>query len=92
MFDENAHKKAIAEFITYLRTISSQKELAFFSDCSREYMRDLEKGKSIPTIRLLCNYIEAAHMDIKEGLCLYVDMLYGESKIVEAEKKNKQNP
>lgn len=85
MFSEDAHKKAVIELMTYLRSISSQKNIAFFSDTSREYLRQLEKGNNIPTIRNLCGIIEAAGMELKEGLNLYVDMLRGEQKVSDSD-------
>ena len=42
MFDDEDHKRAIKDFIAYLRTITTQKNLAFFSDVSREYVKYLE--------------------------------------------------
>lgn len=86
MFDDDAHKRAVVELIVYLRSISSQREIAFLSDTSREYLRKLEKGENIPTIKSLCSFIEAAGMDLKDGLCLYVDMLHGEQKAKDLDK------
>ena len=75
MFDDEIHKNAIKDFIAFLRTITTQKNIAFFSDVSREYVRHLGKGDQIPTIRVFFNIIESAGLDLKEGAALYVDFL-----------------
>jgi hypothetical protein len=75
MFDDEIHKNAIKDFIAFLRTITTQKNIAFFSDVSREYVRHLGKGVQIPTIRVFFNIIESAGLDLKEGAALYVDFL-----------------
>ena len=75
MFDENVHKNAIKELIAFLRTKTTQKNIAFFSDISREYVRHLGKGEKIPTIKVFFNIIEAAGIDLKEGLGIYIDFL-----------------
>lgn len=75
MFDDEVHKNALKEFIAFLRTHNTQKNIAFFSDISREYVRHLGKGEKIPTIRIFFNIIEAAGLDLKEGLGIYIDYL-----------------
>jgi hypothetical protein len=75
MFDEEVHKNALKAFIAFLRTKTTQKNIAFFSDISREYVRHLGKGEKIPTIKVFFNIIEAAGFDLKEGLGIYVDYL-----------------
>jgi hypothetical protein len=75
MFDEEVHKNALKAFIAFLRTKTTQKNIAFFSDISREYVRHLGKGEKIPTIRIFFNIIEAAGIDLKEGLGIYIDFL-----------------
>ena len=75
MFDEKVHKNAVKELIAFLRTKTTQKNIAFFSDISREYVRHLGKGKKIPTIKVFFNIIEAAGLDLKEGLGIYIDYL-----------------
>ena len=75
MFDEDVHKNALKAFIAFLRTKTTQKNIAFFSDISREYVRHLGKGKKIPTIKVFFNIIEAAGLDLKEGLGIYIDYL-----------------
>ena len=72
MFDDEVYKNAMKEFIAFLRTLNTQKNIAFFSDVSREYIRHLGKGEKIPTIRVFFNIIEAAGMDLEEGLHLYI--------------------
>ena len=75
MFEEDGHKNALKAFIAFLRTKTTQKNIAFFSDISREYVRHLGKGKKIPTIKVFFNIIEAAGLDLKEGLGIYIDYL-----------------
>ena len=60
MFDDEDHKRALRDFIAYLRTFSSQKNIAFFSDTSREYLRNLGKGERIPSVNVFFNIIEVA--------------------------------
>lgn len=74
------------EFIAFLRTLNTQKNIAFFSDVSREYLRHLGKGEKIPTIRIFFNIIEAAGMDLKEGLDLYIDYLQKEKLTLAADR------
>ncbi len=75
MFDDEVHRNAIKDFVAFLRTITTQKNIAFFSDVSREYVRHLGKGEKIPTIKVFFNMIEAAGLDLKEGVSLYIDFL-----------------
>ena len=97
MFDEDVHKNALKAFIAFLRTKTTQKNIAFFSDISREYVRHLGKGKKIPTIKVFFNIIEAAGLDLKEGLGIYIDYLQQQkislaadrSKGLDYVKKNK---
>ncbi|MBR5412898.1 MAG: hypothetical protein IK114_07630 [Fibrobacter sp.] len=86
MFDDEVHKNAMKEFITFLRTLNTQKNIAFFSDVSREYIRHLGKGEKIPTIRIFFNIIEAAGMDLKEGLSLYIDYLQKQKMTLAADR------
>lgn len=86
MFDDEVHKNAMKEFIAFLRTLNTQKNIAFFSDVSREYLRHLGKGEKIPTIRIFFNIIEAAGMDLKEGLDLYIDYLQKEKLTLAADR------
>ena len=88
MFDEDVHKNALKAFIAFLRTKTTQKNIAFFSDISREYVRHLGKGKKIPTIKVFFNIIEAAGLDLKEGLGIYIDYLQ-QQKISLAADRNK---
>ncbi|MBR4558403.1 MAG: hypothetical protein IKO21_02365 [Fibrobacter sp.] len=75
MFDDEVHRNAIKDFVAFLRTITTQKNIAFFSDVSREYVRHLGKGEKIPTIKVFFNMIEAAGLDLKEGASLYIDFM-----------------
>ena len=68
MFDEEVHKNALKEFIAFLRTMTTQKNIAFFSDVSREYVRDLGKGEKIPTIKVFFSIIESAFTFYADGL------------------------
>ena len=88
MFDEEVHKNALKAFIAFLRTKTTQKNIAFFSDISREYVRHLGKGEKIPTIKVFFNIIEAAGLDLKEGLGIYIDYLQ-EQKISLAADRSK---
>jgi hypothetical protein len=88
MFDEKVHKNAVKELIAFLRTKTTQKNIAFFSDISREYVRHLGKGEKIPTIKVFFNIIEAAGLDLKEGLGIYIDYLQ-EQKISLAADRSK---
>lgn len=81
MFDDELHKKALVEFLAYLRTCSSQRDIAFFSDHSREYIRKVGKGETIPSIKKFFDIIIAANVDLKEGLNLYVKMLEDQKAI-----------
>lgn len=75
MFDENVHKNAIKELIAFLRTKTTQKNLSFFCDVSREYIRRLGKGDRIPSVMLFFNLLDAAGVDLNEGANLYIDFL-----------------
>jgi hypothetical protein len=86
MFDDEVHKNAIKDFIAFLRTMTTQKNIAFFSDVSREYVRNLGKGNKIPTIRVFFNIIESAGLDLKEGAALYVDFLEKQKTALAAER------
>ena len=86
MFDEDVHKNALKAFIAFLRTKTTQKNIAFFSDISREYIRHLGKGEKIPTIRIFFNIIEAAGLDLKEGLSLYIDCLQKQKLALAADR------
>lgn len=86
MFDDEVHKNALKEFITFLRTRNTQKNIAFFSDVSREYIRHLGKGEKIPTIRVFFNIIEAAGLDLKEGLGIYIDYLQKQKMALAADR------
>lgn len=74
------------DFIAFLRTRNTQKNIAFFSDISREYIRHLGKGEKIPTIRVFFNIIEAAGLDLKEGLSIYIDYLQKEKLALAADR------
>lgn len=74
------------DFIAFLRTLNTQKNIAFFSDVSREYIRHLGKGEKIPTIRVFFNIIEAAGMDLKQGLDLYIDYLQKQKMALAADR------
>lgn len=87
MFDDEVHKRAIKEFTSYLRTITTQKNIAFFSDLSREYVRQLEKGEKIPSVKVLCNMIEAAGLELHEGFKVYVNILQQQQVSIAADKK-----
>ena len=86
MFDDEVHKNAMQEFIAFLRTLNTQKNIAFFSDVSREYIRHLGKGEKIPTIRVFFNIIEAAGMDLEEGLHLYISYLQKQKMALAADR------
>ena len=86
MFDDEVHKNAMKEFIAFLRTLNTQKNIAFFSDVSREYIRHLGKGEKIPTIRVFLNIIEAAGMDLEEGLHLYINYLQKQKMALAADR------
>ena len=75
MFDDEVHRNAIKDFVAFLRTITTQKNIALFRDVSREYVRHLGKGEKIPTIKVFFNMIEAAGLDLKEGASLYIDFM-----------------
>ena len=85
MFDDEVHKNAMKDFIAFLRTMTTQKNIAFFSDVSREYIRHLGKGEKIPTVRVFFNMIEAAGLDLKEGTNLYIDFLHAQGMPVDIE-------
>lgn len=86
MFDDEVHRNAIKDFVAFLRTITTQKNIAFFSDVSREYVRHLGKGEKIPTIKVFFNMIEAAGLDLKEGASLYIDFLEKQKTALAAER------
>ena len=86
MFDDDVHKNAMKDFIAFLRTITTQKNIAFFSDVSREYVRHLGKGEKIPTLKVFFNMIEAAGLDLKEGANLYIDFLHAQEAAMAADK------
>ena len=88
MFDENVHKNAMKALIAFLRTKTTQKNIAFFSDVSREYVRRLGKGEKIPTIMTFFSMLDSAGIDLKEGASLYVDFLE-QQKIALAADKSK---
>lgn len=87
MLDDEVHKNAMKEFIAFLRTMTTQKNIAFFSDVSREYVRHLGKGDKIPTIKVFFGIIEAAGLDLKEGASLYIDFLQKEKMALAADRK-----
>ena len=86
MFSDEDYKRAIGDFVAYLRTITSQKNLAFFSDVSREYIRSLGKGEGIPTVKVFFSMIDAAGLDIIEGTRRYLSFLEESHKLQAAEK------
>ena len=86
MFDDEDHKRALKDFIAYLRTITTQKKLAFFSDISREHVRTLGKGEGIPSIKVFYSMIEAAGLDIIEGTQKYLEFLKQQHTALAAEK------
>ena len=86
MFDDEDHKRAIRDFIAYLRTITTQKNLAFFSDVSREYLRNLGKGEGIPSVKVFFNIIEAAGLDPIDGAQRYLDYLRTHHVAIAAER------
>ena len=86
MFDDEDHKRAIKDFIAYLRTITTQKNLAFFSDVSREYVRSLGKGEGIPTVKVFFSIIEAAGLSVTEGTLKYMEFLQNQHTAMAAEK------
>jgi len=86
MFDNEVYKNAMKDFIAFLRTLNTQKNIAFFSDVSREYIRHLGKGEKIPTIRVFFNIIEAAGMDLEEGLHLYISYLQKQKMALAADR------
>ncbi|WP_297700591.1 hypothetical protein [uncultured Fibrobacter sp.] len=86
MFDDEDHKRAIKDFIAYLRTITTQKNLAFFSDVSREYVRSLGKGEGIPSVKVFFGLIEAAGLNIIEGTQKYLEILQSQHLAQVAEK------
>ncbi len=86
MFDENVHKNAIKELIAFLRTKTTQKNIAFFCDVSREYIRRLGKGDRIPSIMLFFNMLDAAGIDLNEGANLYIDFLKKQKMALAAER------
>ena len=88
MFDENVHKNAMKALIALLRTKTTQKNLAFFCDVSREHIRQLGKGDKIPSVRLFFNMLDVAGIDLNEGANLYIDMLK-QQKIALAADKSK---
>ena len=73
MFDEKVHKNAVKELIAFLRTKTTQKNISFFCDVSREYIRQLGKGNRIPSVMLFFNMLDAAGIDLNEGANLYID-------------------
>ena len=91
MFDEEDHKNAMKDFIAYLRTITTQKNLAFFSDVSREYMRNLGKGEGIPTVKVFFGIIEAAGLSPIEGTAKYLEFLQDNHTAMAAEKNSGLN-
>lgn len=86
MFDDEDHKRALKDFIAYLRTITTQKNLAFFSDISREHVRTLGKGEVVPSIKVFFNMIEAAGLDIVEGTEKYLEFVKEQHTALAAER------
>lgn len=87
MFDNEHYKNATMKFISYLRTLTTQKKLAFFCDISREYVRKLENGAGIPSVKTFFNMIDAAGLNLDYGSKKFIEFL-NESKIsVAADKK-----
>ena len=80
-----------------MRTKTTQKNISFFCDVSREYIRRLGKGDRIPSIMLFFNMLDAAGVDLNEGANLYIDFLKQQkialaadrSKGLDCVKKNK---
>ena len=58
-----------------LREEKTQSRLSFLCDVSREYLRCLERGSKKPSFMNVINIIKASGLDIKETLCMFVDML-----------------
>lgn len=79
------------EFISYLRTMTSQKNIAFFSDISREYVRGLGRGEKIPTVKVFFGMIEAAGLNLYEGTKVYINLLQQERVTMVAEKNGTAN-
>ena len=69
----------------------TSKNIAFFSDVSREYIRHLGKGEKIPTLKVFFNIIEAAGLDLKEGANLYIDLLHAQEVAMAADKINNRD-
>ncbi len=86
MYDDEVYKNALKDFIAFLRTINTQKNIAFFSDVSREYVRHIGKGEKIPTVKVFFNMIEAAGMDLKEGVSLFIDYLGQQKNALAADR------
>ena len=91
MFDDEDHKRAVKDFIAYLRTITTQKNLAFFSDLSREYLRNLGKGEGIPSVKVFFNLIEAAGLDPIDGTQRYLNYLRSHHAAIAAERISSRN-
>lgn len=91
MFDDEDHKRAVKDFIAYLRTITTQKNLAFFSDLSREYLRNLGKGEGIPSVKVFFNIIEAAGLDPIDGTLRYLNYLRSHHAAIAAERISSRN-
>jgi len=91
MFDDEDHKRAVKDFIAYLRTITTQKNLAFFSDLSREYLRNLGKGAGIPSVKVFFNIIEAAGLDPIDGTRRYLNYLRSHHAAIAAERISSRN-
>ena len=86
MFDEKVHKNAVKELIAFLRTKTTQKNLSFFCDVSREYIRQLGKGNRIPSVVLFFNMLDAAGIDLNEGANLYIDLLKQQKMALAADR------
>ena len=91
MFDDEDHRRALRDFIAYLRRFSSQKDIAFFSDTSREYLRNLGKGARIPSVKVFFNIIEAAGLNPIEGAQKYLDYLRSYHVAIAAERNSGRN-
>lgn len=87
MFDDEHYKEATRKFVLYLRTLTTQKKLAFYSDVSREYVRNLENGGKIPTVKTFFNMIEAAGLDLESGSKKFIDLLNESKQSIAADKK-----
>ena len=91
MFDDEDHRRALKDFIIYLRTFKTQERIVFLSDISREHIRNIGRGESIPTVKVFFSLIEAAGLTPAEGVQKYLELLQQNHDAIAAEKALARN-